>query len=72
MRLESIPVAIESGEGRLALDEGRLVGVLVRLGALHGVREGEWFLEAGFGRFSTHSPPTFPDLETAQAWFERS
>jgi hypothetical protein len=30
-----------------------------------------WFLEAGFGRVDTATPPTFADLDEAQNWIEQ-
>ena len=60
----------ESGEGRLALLDGRLVAVLVRLSDLHGEQAGWWFIEKGFGPLDRPLHPTFPDLADAEAWLK--
>ncbi|WP_329618792.1 hypothetical protein [Methylobacterium ajmalii] len=44
--------------------------MLVRLSEDHGVDEGRWFLEAGFGRVDDQGQPTFADLDEAQAWIQ--
>ena len=66
------PIDVDTGsddrEGRMALVDGRLVAVLVHLSASHETDSGMWFLEAGFGRLSGHSPAPFADLDAAQAW----
>jgi hypothetical protein len=45
--------------------------VLVRLSDEYGEEAGRWFLEAGFGPVYDPVPPTFADLDEAQAWIER-
>jgi hypothetical protein len=55
-------------ESRLVLADGLLVAVLVQLGEQHGNEAGSWFLEAGFGRVGDRNPPTFMNLDEAQAW----
>ena len=67
------PVKVGTGQdsdGRLAFEGDCLVGVLVRLSALHGAEAGRWFLEAGFGALAGPPPAPFSDLEAAQAWME--
>ncbi|WP_245291958.1 hypothetical protein [Methylobacterium tarhaniae] len=45
-----------------------LVAVLVHLPNDHEEDAGKRSLEAGFGRVDEPDPPTFADLEVAQAW----
>ena len=75
MTLRFQPVQVATGsdeaESRLVFDEGALVAVLVQLSDLHGDDAGRWFLEAGFGRVDHPRPPTFADLDEAQAWITR-
>jgi hypothetical protein len=58
-------------ESRLVFADGFLVAVLVQLSDVHEDADGMWFLEAGFGRVDTVTPPTFADLDEAQAWIEQ-
>jgi hypothetical protein len=60
----------QDGEGRLALADGELVAVLVRLDdPVHGDQRGRWFLEAGFGPCGGGpSSVIFEDLEEAESW----
>jgi len=72
MSLHLQPVQVATGsndtESRLIFSEGFLVAVLVRLSEDHEEDAGKWFLEAGFGRVDDPDPPTFADLDAAQAW----
>jgi hypothetical protein len=55
-------------EGRLAMVDGRLVAVLVRLDdEVHGIDRGAWFLDAGFGRLAGEAR-VFATLEEAADW----
>ena len=56
--------------GRLALFEGELVAVLVRLDdPVHdGGQRGSWFLETCFSPVSVGQSPVFHDLDAAAAW----
>ena len=55
-------------EGMLAYTGGKLVAVLVRLdGSLHD-EAGQWFLEAGFGRFASVNSHCFASLDEAATW----
>ncbi|MGX7709409.1 hypothetical protein [Methylobacterium sp. Gmos1] len=69
---QPVPIATGSrdAESRLVFADGFLVAVLVRLSEDHGVDEGRWFLEAGFGRVDDQGQPTFADLDEAQAWIQ--
>jgi hypothetical protein len=73
LTLEPVLVATNGHdeEGRLVFAHGRLVGLVVRLSALHEELAGQWFFEAGFGRLGTPNHPVFADLAAAQAWIER-
>ena len=75
MSLHLQPVRIATGsqdeEGELVFADGRLVAVLVHLSDEHEDEAGKWFLEAGFGRVSQPNPPTFSNLDEAQAWIQR-
>ncbi len=72
MNLTLQPVQVANGwdeEGLLVFDgRRRLVAVLTHLSDGNEVAPGQWYLEAGFGRLDENTPPTFADLETAQAW----
>ena len=70
LRLQPIRVATGSPDtaGQLVLRGDFLVAVLVMLSDEHDDDVGKWFLEAGFGRLSTTTPPTFADLDAAQSW----
>jgi hypothetical protein len=71
LRFEPVQVAPGGGDtdGRLVFADWYLVAVLVRLSEGHGEEAGRWFLEAGFGLAVTVlKPPTFADLDEAQAW----
>lgn len=71
LRLETVQVASrdDDTDGRLVFAGDFLVAMLVRLSDLHGEVSGRWFLEAGFGPALTLvDPPTFGDLDEAQAW----
>ena len=62
----------EGEEGRMVMKDGRLVAVLVRLGAADGeLSEGCWFLEAGFGPCQTAVPPIFASLDEATLWLSQ-
>lgn len=64
----SVATGAESGVGNLVFAEGHLVAVLVHLRDEYGDDAGQWNLEAGFGLLDCPTPPTFADLEEAQAW----
>ena len=72
MSLRLQPVRVWTGsdetESHLVFDDGFLVAVLVQLGEEHEADVGRWFLEAGFGRVDDPNPPTFVNLDAAQAW----
>lgn len=72
MNLTIQPVRVATGsadeEGCLVFADSRLVAVLVQLSDQHGDAEGDWFLEAGFGRLARPEHPTFADLGAAQDW----
>lgn len=72
LRLTPVQVAVGSDgtESQLVFHDGFLVAVLVRLSDEHEADAGKWFLEAGFGRIDHLRPPTFLDLDDAQAWME--
>jgi hypothetical protein len=58
----------EDRDGCLVLVDEDLAGVLVRLSADHGPDcEGQWFLEAGFGRFGDNGR-VFDTLDSARLW----
>ena len=75
MSLHLQPVQVATGsddqDSRLVFHEGFLVAVLVLLSDDHEDAAGMWFLEAGFGRVDTATPPTFADLDEAQNWIEQ-
>ena len=72
MSLHLQPVHIDTGsqdtESHLVFANGLLVAVLVQLSDQHEDDAGMWFLEAGFGPVDDPNPPTFADLDVAQAW----
>jgi hypothetical protein len=70
LRLQSVQIATGSDdmESRLVFDNGFLVAVLVQLSDEHQNEAGRWYLEAGFGCVDDTYPPTFADLDEAQAW----
>ena len=74
MNLRLQPVQVGTGsddtESQLVFADGFLVAVLVRLSDAHEEEAGMWFLEAGFGRVDHPAPPTFANLDEAQAWIE--
>jgi hypothetical protein len=73
MRLHLQPVRVaagEEGEGRLVLQEGQLVAVLVQLSDCHGAQSGWWFLEKGFGPLDGPIHFAFPDLVAAEEWIK--
>ncbi len=68
-----VPVHTASGDedGRLALVDGRLVAVLVRLGdEAHEEMVGTWFLEAGFGPCARVAAPMFKSLDAVRSWIK--
>ena len=73
LRLQPVQIAAGGNDtvSQLVFREGFLVAVLVQLSDDHGDGAGGWFLEAGFGRLDTACPPTFSDLDAAQAWITR-
>lgn len=75
MSLHLQPVRVDTGssdeECELVFSNSRLVAVLVRLSDDHEDEAGMWFLEVGFGRVDHPDPPTFADLDAAQAWIAR-
>ncbi|MBX9933930.1 MAG: hypothetical protein K2Y56_20810 [Methylobacterium sp.] len=75
MSLHLQPVHVGTGshdiESHLVFADGYLVAVLVQLSDEHDDEAGMWFLEAGFGRVDHPNPPTFANLDKAQAWIER-
>ena len=75
MSLHLQPVHVDTGsqdtESHLVFANGFLVAVLVQLSDDHEDEAGMWFLEAGFGRLGHPNPPTFADLDVAQAWIKR-
>lgn len=61
----------EDEEGHLALYDGKLVAIFVRLaGAEHQDDRGRLYLEASFGQLAVHSAPTFASLAEAAHWLE--
>ena len=68
------PVRVRTGSqdtvGRLALLEGELMAVLVRLDdPVHDdAQRGGWFLETCFGPVTSGQAPVFHDLNAAAAW----
>lgn len=75
MTLHLQPVQVATGssdtQSHLVFSDGFLVAVLVQLSDTHGNAAGMWFLEAGFGPVDHPEPPTFADLDDAQAWIEQ-
>lgn len=73
LRLQPIQVATWDAdqERRPVFHNGFLVAVLVRLSAEYEDEAGKWFLEVGFGRVNTATPPTFANLDEAQGWIEQ-
>jgi hypothetical protein len=68
------PIHVRTGnkdtEGRLALADGELVAVLVRLDdEIHGEDQGRWFLETAYGSLGRAMPPLFESLAEAEDWF---
>ena len=65
------PVLVATGgadeDGMLVFAGDHLTAVLVQLAGGHDA-VGHWFLEHGFGMLDVAVPPTFPDLEAAEAW----
>jgi hypothetical protein len=70
LSLQSIRIRTGSSdeEGRLVMDEGPLVAILIQLSADHGPEAGHWFLEAGFGNLGSPGPAPFRDLAATLAW----
>jgi hypothetical protein len=64
---------VGTAEGRLVVIDGAIGAVLSRLDAPHYDESlrGRWFLEAGFGRLATNTPPTFATLDEAANWVDR-
>lgn len=61
----------EDEEGHLALYDGKLVGVFVRLaGAEHLDERGRLYLEASFGQLEGLPTPTFASLAEVAHWIE--
>jgi hypothetical protein len=74
IRVQPIRVLTENtdNEGRLVMADEHLAAVLVRLdGEEHGDQHGRWFLEAGFGKCSSASPPIFAEPDEGAAWVAR-
>ncbi|MCJ2019578.1 hypothetical protein MKK84_19430 [Methylobacterium sp. E-065] len=73
LRLQPIQVATGDAdqESQLVFHDGFLVAVLVRLSHEYEDEAGKWYLEVGFGRVNTATPPTFTDLGEAQGWIEQ-
>ena len=71
------PIRVRTGSqdnmGRLALFEGELIAVLVRLDdPVHdSVQRGGWFLETCFGPVASGQAPVFQDLNAAAAWISK-
>ena len=74
IRFQAVKVATgePGGDGLLVFTDEWLLALLVRLGAGHAEREGQWFLETGYGRFVEGEHPIFTDPNEAQAWFVSS
>jgi hypothetical protein len=59
----------EDTEGRLALADGELIAVFVRLDdEIHGEDQGRWFLETAYGSLQRAMPPLFDSLAEAEDW----
>ena len=75
--IEFQPIRIRTGSqdvvGRLALFEGELIAVLVRLDdPIHdSVQRGSWFLETCFSPVASGQAPVFHDLDAAAAWISK-
>lgn len=72
MKLEFKPIEIadeQDREGRLVLQDGRLVAILCQLSDGHGETAGRWFMECGFGPLGGREE-YFADLAAAEAWFK--
>ena len=68
------PIRVRTGsqdkEGNLALLDGELVALLVRLDdSIHGPDQGKWSVEAQFG--SPRRADPFPTLADAEAWLKQ-
>ncbi|HEV7255374.1 MAG TPA: hypothetical protein VGN97_20005 [Mesorhizobium sp.] len=69
--VEFQPIRVRTGsedkEGRLALLDGELIAILVRLDdEVHDSERGKWFVEAQFGPPRRVEP--FGTLDDAEAW----
>jgi hypothetical protein len=67
------PIRVRTGsqdtEGRLALADGELIAVFVRLDdEIHGDDQGRWFLETAYGLLQRAMPPLFGSLAEAEEW----
>jgi hypothetical protein len=67
------PIRIRTGckdtDGRLALADGELIAVFVRLDdEIHGEYQGRWFLETAYGSLQRAIPPLFGSLAEAEDW----
>ena len=68
------PIRVRTGsldtEGRLALADGELIAVFVRLDdEIHGEdHQGRWFLETAYGSLQRAMPPLFGSLAEAEEW----
>ncbi len=67
------PIRVRTGsedtEGRLALADGELVAVFVRLDdEIHGEDQGRWFLETAYGSLQRTMPLLFGSLAEAEEW----
>ena len=74
MTISLQPIRVRTGsqdtEGRLALANGELVAVFVRLDEeIHGEDQGRWFLETAYGSLQRAMPPLFESLAEAEDWF---
>lgn len=66
MKFDFQPVTLSAStpddEGMLVLCDDRLVAVISRLSAIHGDREGRWFIEATFRILPLGPEQTFETL----------
>jgi hypothetical protein len=67
------PIRIRTGskdtDGRLAIADGELVAVFVRLDdEVHGEDQGRWFLETAYGSLHGTMAPLFDSLAEAEDW----
>ena len=63
--------SIQDRHGVLALVNGELAAVLVRLDhEAHEDMRGHWVIEIGFGPYDAFPGPTFANLEDADAWLK--